>query len=198
MRVSPTKISLPLIAAALLLGTAPAHAQMRALNDAVVAHPDPESLFTSPDPKLHRNKQTALKIVKELLEANHWDRAPLYLTDRYIQHNPMAGSGLKAVMDFFMNVAKRTPTPIPEKMKTPVVAVQAEGDFVTVSFVREVPYPNDPSKTYTTTWFDMWRFVDGKADEHWDPATLPAAPPPAAAPTAAPAAPSQPVPPPAG
>jgi len=23
---------------------------------------------------------------------------------------------------------------------------------------------------YTTTWFDMWRFVDGKADEHWDPA----------------------------
>ncbi|MCW2390270.1 putative SnoaL-like aldol condensation-catalyzing enzyme [Sphingobium sp. B11D3B] len=198
MRVSPTKISLPLIAAALLLGTAPAHAQMRALNDAVVAHPDPESLFTSPDPKLHRNKQTALKIVKELLEANHWDRAPLYLTDRYIQHNPMAGSGLKAVMDFFMNVAKRTPTPIPEKMKTPVVAVQAEGDFVTVSFVREVPYPNDPSKTYTTTWFDMWRFVDGKADEHWDPATLPAAPPPAASPTAAPAAPSQPVPPPAG
>ena len=164
MRISPTKISLPLIAAALLLSTAPAHAQMRALNDAVVAHPDPESLFTSPDPKLHRNKQTALKIVKELLEANHWDRAPLYLTDRYIQHNPMA----------------------------------AEGDFVTVSFVREVPYPDDPTKTYTTTWFDMWRFVDGKADEHWDPATLPASPPPAAAPAAAPAAPTQPVPPPAG
>jgi Uncharacterized protein conserved in bacteria len=198
MRISPTKISLPLIAAALLLSTAPAHAQMRALNDAVVAHPDPESLFTSPDPKLHRNKQTALKIVKELLEANHWDRAPLYLTERYIQHNPMAGSGLKPVMDFFMKVAKRTPTPIPEKMKTPVVAVQAEGDFVTVSFVREVPYPDDPTKTYTTTWFDMWRFVDGKADEHWDPATLPASPPPAAAPAAAPAAPTQPVPPPAG
>jgi len=28
----------------------------------------------------------------------------------------------------------------------------------------------DPSRTHTTTWFDMWRFVDGKADEHWDPA----------------------------
>jgi predicted SnoaL-like aldol condensation-catalyzing enzyme len=30
----------------------------------------------------------------------------------------------------------------------------------------------------------MWRFVDGKADEHWDPATLPSAstpPSPAAA-----------------
>jgi predicted SnoaL-like aldol condensation-catalyzing enzyme len=33
-------------------------------------------------------------------------------------------------------------------------------------------------KTYSTTWFDTWRFVDGKADEHWDPATIaPPAPP---------------------
>ncbi|OYW87552.1 MAG: hypothetical protein B7Z20_04845 [Sphingobium sp. 32-64-5] len=39
-------------------------------------------MFTSPDRQLHRNKQVALKIVKELLEANHWDRAPLYLTER--------------------------------------------------------------------------------------------------------------------
>jgi len=30
--------------------------------------------------------------------------------------------------------------------------------------------PKDPSKSYTTTWFDMWRFKDGKADEHWDSA----------------------------
>ncbi len=34
-----------------------------------------------------------------------------------------------------------------------------------------------PTKSYTTTWFDTWRFVDGKADEHWDPATLPVAAP---------------------
>ena len=40
--------------------------------------------------------------------------------------------------------------------------------------VRELPIPGDPEgDTYTTTWFDTWRFVDGKADEHWDPATLP-------------------------
>ena len=42
---------------------------------------------------------------------------------------------------------------------------------VTVVIPRELKDPKDPSKTYTTTWFDMWRFVDGKADEHWDPAT---------------------------
>ena len=26
---------------------------------------------------------------------------------------------------------------------------------------------------YTTTWFDMWRIADGKADEHWDPMMKP-------------------------
>jgi len=195
------KVSLPLLAAALMLSAAPTHAQMRALSDPVAAHPDPESLFTSTDPQLHRNKQVALKIVKELLEANHWDRAPLYLTERYIQHNPLAASGLEAVMHYFINVAKRQPKPIPDKMETKVVAVQAEDDFVTVSFVREMPYADDPSKTYTTTWFDMWRFVDGKADEHWDPATLPAAPPSAAsapAPTAEPSPAAEPAPAPAG
>jgi predicted SnoaL-like aldol condensation-catalyzing enzyme len=30
---------------------------------------------------------------------------------------------------------------------------------------------------YSTTWFDTWRFVDGKADEHWDPDTIRTAPP---------------------
>ncbi len=124
----------------------------------------------------------ALKIVKELLEAGHWDRAPLYLTKEYIQHNPVASSGLDAVVYYFTQVAKVQPKPIPEKMQTKVVAVQAEGDYVTVSFVREYPLPGDATKTYTTTWFDMWRFKDGKADEHWDPMTLQAAAPRPAAP----------------
>jgi len=28
--------------------------------------------------------------------------------------------------------------------------------------------PRNPGQTYTTTHFDMWKFIDGKADEHWD------------------------------
>jgi predicted SnoaL-like aldol condensation-catalyzing enzyme len=164
---------IPIIAAALLLPAASAGAQ--ALNAPVVAHPDPEALFTSRDPRLNANKQVALKIVKELLEAGHWDRAPMYLTKAYIQHNPLAASGLDAVMTYFVDVAKVKPKPIPAKMQTKVVAVQAEGDYVTVSFVREMKDPKDPARTYTTTWFDMWRFKDGKADEHWDPASLPPA-----------------------
>jgi predicted SnoaL-like aldol condensation-catalyzing enzyme len=168
------KHTLQILATCLLLSSSLAHAQ--ALNDPVKAHPDPESLFTSPDPKLNSNKQVALKIVKELLEAGHWDKAPQYLTKEYIQHNPVAKSGLDAVMHYFVNVAKVQPKPIPAKMQTKVVNVTAEGDYVVVSFVRDMKDPKDPSKSYTTTWFDMWRFKNGKADEHWDPATLPPAP----------------------
>jgi hypothetical protein len=36
----------------------------------VVHSTNPESLFTSPDPKLHANKQVVLHIMRDLLEAN--------------------------------------------------------------------------------------------------------------------------------
>jgi len=179
-------MSMILVAALAVMAALPAAAQMRALSDPVVAHPDPESLFSSKDKKLNRNKQAALRIMRELLQCNQWDRAGEWLTDKYIQHNPMAASGLAGVKKYFIEVAKRKPTPTCTKLNPGVVAVQAEGDYVTVLTVREYKYADDPTKGYTTTWFDTWRFVDGKADEHWDPATVPA-PAPAAA-TARPAA----------
>ena len=162
------KISARILAAGLLImGSMGIHAQ-----EAVKGAADPDALFTSPDPKLNKNKQAAKKIVVDLLEAGHWDDAGKYLTTRYIQHNPNAKSGLDGVVYFFTKVLKVEPKPIPEKMKTPVVSVVAEGDLVVVSYAREVKDAKDPTKTYTTTWFDQWRFVDGKADEHWDSATL--------------------------
>jgi len=171
MPMNLMKISL---AAALLACPLAAGAQMQPLSDPVEAHSDPESLFSSDDPELHRNKQAALRIMRELLQCNQWTRAGEWLTNRYIQHNPLAASGLEGVQNYFINIAKRQPTPTCDELTSPVVAVQAEGDFVTVLAVRELPIPGDPEgDTYTTTWFDTWRFVDGKADEHWDPATLP-------------------------
>jgi predicted SnoaL-like aldol condensation-catalyzing enzyme len=52
------------------------------------------------------------------------------------------------------------------------VSVVAEGDLVVVSVVRELDDPRKPGTKYTTTWFDMWRILDGKADEHWDYGTI--------------------------
>ena len=168
--------------AATALTAAPAAAQMRALSDPVVGHPDPESLFTSRDKKLNRNKQAALHIQRELLKCHEWSRAGEWLTDKYIQHNPVAASGLAGVVHYFVDIAKQQPlAPCPALSAADpnaVVAVMAEGDYVTILTRRAVPYADDPSKSYTTSWFDTWRFVDGKADEHWDPATLPAGPPP--------------------
>jgi predicted SnoaL-like aldol condensation-catalyzing enzyme len=163
-------------AACVLAAAAFAQAPMRSLADPVKPHPDPESLFTSKDAKLQKNKTAALHIMKELLQCNQWSRAGEWLTDKYIQHNPMAASGLAGVKKYFMEVMKRQPTPTCDKLTSPVVAVQAEGDYVTVMTARTIKYADDPSQSYTTTWFDTWRFVDGKADEHWDPATLPTPP----------------------
>jgi predicted SnoaL-like aldol condensation-catalyzing enzyme len=143
--------------------------------DPVVGTAD-ESLFTDSDPAINRNKQAALHIMRELLQCNHWSDAGNWLTDRYIQHNPNAASGLKGVVDYF--TAFRQPTPTCEKLTTPIVAVMAEGDLVTVIIPRTYKHPTTGAD-YTSTWFDTWRFVDGKADEHWDPATV-AAPQPAA------------------
>jgi predicted SnoaL-like aldol condensation-catalyzing enzyme len=162
-----------LVTVALLIWGASVYAQ-----EPVTGAADPDALFVSPDPKLNANKQVAYHIIKDLIEAGHWEQADRYLTERYIQHNPLAASGRQGVVKFFTEVVKAKPVPIPQKMKSKIVAVVAEGDLVTVAYVRELKDPKDPAKTYTTTWFDMWRFKDGKADEHWDPATIaPPAPP---------------------
>ena len=180
------KTRLVLLAAAVTIAIpGAAQGQMRALSDPVVGHPDPESLFTSRDRTLNRNKQAALRIQRELLKCGQWSRAGEWLTDKYIQHNPVAASGLEGVINYFVNVARRQPLdPCPAlsaEDPNAVVAVIAEGDYVTILTRRIVPYADDPNQSYTTTWFDTWRFVDGKADEHWDPATLPTGPAPQAA-----------------
>src|SRR2546428_11828718 len=80
------RLYLPL-AAALLAGGVSLHAQ-----EVVVGASDPEALFHSNDPRLDTNKQAAYHIVRDLLEAGHWELADRYLTERYIQHNPNPAS----------------------------------------------------------------------------------------------------------
>ncbi len=150
-----------------------AHAQAQ---EPVVGVADPEALFHSSDPTLNTNLQASYHIIKDLIEAGHWEMADRYLTARYLQHNPNAASGRAGVVYYFTKVVKAKPKPIPQKMKTKIVSVFAQGDLVVVAYPRE--YKDKTCKTYWSTWFDMWRFVDGKADEHWDPATRSNAPPP--------------------
>ena len=138
----------------------------------VVGVKDPESLFKDSNPKLNRNKQATLHIMRELLQCGQWDRAGEWLTKAYHQHNPNAASGLDGVVYFFTKVLNVKRTPSCDKLTTEVVAVMADGDYVTVLTPRKFPDPRTKGKEYYTSWFDTWRFVDGKADEHWDPATI--------------------------
>jgi predicted SnoaL-like aldol condensation-catalyzing enzyme len=165
-----------LLAPVLVMACAPLIAQ-----EPVVPPKDQDALFHSPDPKLDANKQVAFHIVRDLLQAGHWELADKYLTERYIQHNPNAASGRAGVLVYFnglIKAGKITVKPIPVHVDDNVISVVAEGDLVTVAYARGYhENPADPSSpSYTTTWFDQWRIKDGKADEHWDPATK-AAPP---------------------
>ena len=97
---------------------------------AVVGVADPDSLFKSSDAHLNVNKQAAYHIMKDLLEANDWELADQWLTAEYHQHNPNVASGREPVVKYFTSVRK--PSPVPEHMKTKIVAVIADGDLVVV------------------------------------------------------------------
>jgi predicted SnoaL-like aldol condensation-catalyzing enzyme len=115
-----------------------------------------------------KNLKMVLDFWREVLVAHHVDLTPKYMAEGYIQHNPNVPTGRAAFVDFFSkNVA---PQPIALRIKAPLVAILADGDLVTLVFVREAVDPKDPAKKYTTTWFDMFRLERGKIAEHWDPA----------------------------
>jgi predicted SnoaL-like aldol condensation-catalyzing enzyme len=137
----------------------------------VAPNPDHEAMLRSADPQLAKNKRFVYDFWREVFEAAHMDLAPVYMAEGYVQHNPRIPTGREAFVNFFNKVRK--PVPIEPKVKAPLVAMLAEGDLVVMVFAREYPEPQDPLKKYTTTWFDMFRIVNGKIAEHWDPAVKP-------------------------
>ena len=130
---------------------------------------DQQALLGHTDPQLAANKRLAYDFFRVILRAQELDRAAEFMAEDYIQHNPNADTGLQGFLAYFREFGGG-PQPVQDTLAN-LVAVQAEGDYVTLSFVREYPEPGMPDQTYTTTWFDMFRVVDGKIVEHWDPAT---------------------------
>lgn len=124
------------------------------------------SLLKSDNATLEKNKKLVYDMWREFLEGGHLELAEKYFAESYMQHNPNAATGRKAVVEFFSRFAK--PQTIVDSIKSSVVAIIAEKDLVMLSFVREMPDPSDKSIRYTTTWFDMFRIENGKIAEHWD------------------------------
>lgn len=150
--------TLVLLAAALLLDTAVV-AQLP-----VEAHPRQQELLPSTDATLAANKKLVFDFWREVLQAHHVDRAPQYLAESYIQHNPNVATGRAAFMEFFGQFPAE---PIKDTIDD-LVRIVAEGDVVVLAFRRELPDLAREGQTYTTTWFDMFRVADGKIVEHWD------------------------------
>ena len=140
----------------------------------VVPAKDQKALLQSSDPKLAANKKIAYDFFRIVLRGLRLDEAPKYMKEDYMQHNPNADTGLKGFLEYFERLGG--PRPIPDELEG-LVAIQAEGDYVTLSFVREYDHPTNPGEKYTTTWFDMFRIEGDKIAEHWDSALM--APPPA-------------------
>jgi predicted SnoaL-like aldol condensation-catalyzing enzyme len=129
---------------------------------------DQEAQLASPDPKLAANKRLVFDFWREVFEGGHMDKAEKYMAESYIQHNPNVATGRAPFIEFFSRIRK--PKPIEPRITAPLVSITAERDLVTLAFAREYTDPKDPTRKYTTTWFDMFRIENGKIAEHWDPA----------------------------
>ncbi len=126
---------------------------------------DHAPLLASSDARLAANKRLVYDMYRIVLQAGLADRAGEFIRQDYIQHNPMAAQGLAGVQDYIRNT--RPERDILDKLELPMVNIMAEGDYVTIAFVR--PETGPDGATYYSTWFDMFRIQDGKIAEHWDP-----------------------------
>ena len=140
----------------------------------VVSAKDEGSLLKSGDKTLAANKKLVYDFYRIVLRARRLDQAEHYMRVDYIQHNPNADTGIAGFKAYFEKLGG--PLPIKDTLGD-LVSIQAEGNMVTLSLVREYDEPatsgNAAGKKYTSTWFDMFRIQDGKIAEHWDNATKP-------------------------
>ena len=144
--------------------SAPIHAQLP-----VTTSPNQQALLKGTNRKLAANKKLVFDFWREVFQTHNTSLAPQYLAEDYIQHNPNVATGRQPFMDFFGRFERQPVRPEIDNL----VTIVAEGDKVVLAFRRELSDPQSAGKTYTTTWFDMFRIKDGKIAEHWDYGTKP-------------------------
>lgn len=110
--------------------------------DLVQASADHAQLLSSPDPKLAANKRLVDDFWREVFEGGHGERADKYLADSCTEHNPNVPSGREGFVNVVSKFSKAKP--ISANVMTPLVASMAEGDLLTLNFVKEYPDPAAP------------------------------------------------------
>lgn len=104
-----------------------------------------------------QNKSTALSAMNDVFVDLDASKIPEYFAEPYIQHNPVASSGLKALTELIESAKQG------EGFGLETVRILGEGDLVAM---HNVWTGFGPSKMVA---FDIFRFNDdGKIVEHWD------------------------------
>ena len=96
-----------------------------------------DELLKSDNQTLIQNKKLVYNMWREFIEGGHLEFADKYFAESYMQHNPNAATGRKAVVDFFSKFTK--PHQIADTITSSVVAIIAEKDLVMLSFIRDLP-----------------------------------------------------------
>ena len=130
---------------------------------------DQARLLESESPQLAANKKVAYDIYRYVM-AGQMDKLDALVSRDLVNHNPNEASGFEGMKAYLTKLIGE-PRPVKDTLDG-LVSITAEGDLVVITMFREYDDPNVPGKKYTTTWFDMFRIVDGMMVEHWDPAKL--------------------------
>ena len=97
-------------------------------------------MLKSSDPKLAANKKVAYDFFRIVLRGFRLDQADKYMTNDYMQHNPNAETGMAGFKAYFNAVMPKQLPAIPDTLPE-LVAIVAEGDYVTLSFVPSTTIP---------------------------------------------------------
>jgi predicted SnoaL-like aldol condensation-catalyzing enzyme len=125
-----------------------------------------EAALMSDDQQLAANKALVHEMWRTLLDAQQVEEAPRFLAPGYVQHNPLANTGLEGFLAFFRQFAQ------PRAVQPTVadfIQIIAEDDLVVLATLTTYA---SGGTSYATTWFDMFRVNDGLLVEHWDTATI--------------------------
>ena len=99
------------------------------------------------------SKKELLKKLLKGIETGDPEAAAVVNEDQYIQHNPRTGEGSPGLAELFARLAKTNP-------RVTFVRVFEDGDF---AFAH-----NEYDFSGVEVAFEVFRFEDGKAVEHWD------------------------------
>ncbi|WP_218169904.1 nuclear transport factor 2 family protein [Pseudomonas costantinii] len=105
-----------------------------------------------------QNKRNVMEFYEQGLNQKNFDKAALYLGDRYIQHNPNAEEGIEGFRKFVSFLKQRFPG-----SKSEVKQVFVDGDFV-ILHVKNT----GREEGVTRAIIDIFRMENGKIVEHWD------------------------------